>query len=91
MWKSSSTSLEAIAIFSGVHDLRSYLHLHEHLGEPAIRKVARQVLKGVTQPLLAMSTSDPDTLQRCGAVSIAWLVLYAQHHLQRESMLFILI
>jgi hypothetical protein len=42
-----------VAAFSGVHDLRSYLELHEHLGEPAVRKIARQLLK--CAPFLAFS------------------------------------
>ena len=46
LWRSNSRSIEVVAAFSGVHDLRAYLQMHEHLGEPAIRKIARQVLKG---------------------------------------------
>ena len=46
VWKSSYCTLEVVASFSGIPDLRTYVRVHQHLGEVAIRKISRQVLKG---------------------------------------------
>jgi hypothetical protein len=35
-----------IATSSGVRSLREYLQLHSAIGEPAVRKISRQVIKG---------------------------------------------
>lgn len=49
MWRSAPNELEVVAAFSGVPDLRAYVRLHQHLGEPAIRKISRQACKGVSR------------------------------------------
>ena len=72
MWKSSATTLEVVASFSGVPDLRTYLMLHQHLGEPAIRKVARQVIKGAS---LHVTACQPAMLA-AGVRSKEWSSIY---------------
>jgi hypothetical protein len=43
--------INMIAPFSGIRSLREYLEMHSAIGEPAVRKIARQVLKGVMHAL----------------------------------------
>jgi hypothetical protein len=63
-----------IASFSGVHHLRSYLHVHEHLGEPAIRKIARQVIKGVRLTVCVCSCMAGCRYGRCSPSALCAIV-----------------
>lgn len=47
--------INVVSDASGINNLRQYLDIHRHVGEPAIRKLARQLLKG-TLPALIQST-----------------------------------
>jgi hypothetical protein len=55
VWMASTACVDLVADASGVHSLRTYLSIHHRVGEPAVRKIARQLLKGVALTTMCSS------------------------------------
>jgi hypothetical protein len=78
VWEQSGEGEEEvnmIATSSGVRSLREYLQLHSTIGEPAVRKISRQVIKGAFC-----------SQKCCPYVHIHWLIGRLRCHRHNEPL-----